>query len=61
MKISLQIKNRISEAIVVTLVKYDSEARVFRKADEDLLYVFQRNYLRMLWVLGSADLTYFKK
>ena len=38
------------EATVVTGVKYGSEAWVFRKADEDLLDVFQRNYLRIVRV-----------
>ena len=35
----------------MTVVKYGSEAEVLRKADEDLLDVFQRNCLRI--VLGT--------
>ena len=35
----------------MTVVKYGSEARVLRKADEDPLDVFQRNCLRI--VLGT--------
>ena len=54
-KISLQTKIRISEATVMTVVKYGSEAWALQKADENLLYVFQRNSLRI--VLGTR-LTY---
>ena len=39
------------EAKVMAVVKYGSEAWVFRKADEDLLDVFERNYLQI--VLGT--------
>ena len=44
----MQIKIRILEA---TVVKYGSEAWALRKADEDLLDVFQRNLLQI--VLGT--------
>ena len=50
-KISLQTKIRILEATVMTVVKYGSEAWTLRKADENLLDVFQRNCLRI--VLGT--------
>ena len=50
-KISLQTKIRMLEAKVMVVVKYGSEAWVFRKADGDLLDVFERNYLRI--VLGA--------
>ena len=50
-KISLQTKIRILEATVMTVVKYGSEAWGLRKADENLLNVFQRNCLRI--VLGT--------
>ena len=50
-KISLQTKIRILEATVMTVIKYSSEARALRKAGENLLDVFQRNYLRI--VLGT--------
>ena len=42
-KIILQTKIRILEATVITVVKNGSEAWAHRKADEDLLDVFQRN------------------
>ena len=47
-KISLQTKIRILEATVMTVVKYGSEAWALRKADENLLDVFQRNCLRII-------------
>ena len=50
-KICLQTKIRILEATVMTVVKYSSEAWALRKADENLLDVFQRNCLRI--VLGT--------
>ena len=50
-KISLQTKIRILEATVMTVVKYGSEAWTLRKADGNLLDVFQRNCLRI--VLGT--------
>ena len=50
-KISLQTKIRILEVRVMTLVKYGSEAWALRNADENLLDVFQRNWLRI--VLGT--------
>ena len=50
-KISLQTQIRILEATVMTVVKYGSEAWTLRKADENLLDVFQRNCLRI--VLGT--------
>ena len=50
-KINLQNKIRILKAIVMTAVKYGSEAWALRKADEDLLYVFKRNC--SLIVLGT--------
>jgi len=50
-KISLKTKIRISEATVMTVVKYGSEAWALQKADENLLDVFQRNCLRI--VLGT--------
>ena len=46
-----QTKIRILEATVMTVVKYSSEAWTLRKADENLLDVFQRNCLRI--VLGT--------
>ena len=51
MKISLQTNIRIFEGTVMTVVKYGSEAWTLRKADEDLLDVFQRDSLRI--VLGT--------
>ena len=50
-KISLQTKIRILEATMMTVVKYGSEAWLFRKADEALQDVFQKDYLRI--VLGT--------
>ena len=50
-KISLQTKVWILEVTVMTVVKYGSEAWALRKADEDLLDLFQRNCLRI--VLGT--------
>ena len=47
----MQTKSRILEATVMTLVKYGFEIREHRKPDDDLLHVFQRNWLRM--VLGT--------
>ena len=44
--ISVHTKIRISEATVMTVVKYGSEAWALRKANKDLLDVFQRNCLR---------------
>ena len=46
-KIILQTKIRILEATVMTVDKYGSEEWALRKADENLLDVFQRNYLRI--------------
>ena len=46
-EISLQTKIRILEATVMTVVKYGSEAWGLRKADEDLLDILQRNFLRI--------------
>ena len=39
-KISQEIKSRILEATVMTVVKYGSEAWTLQKADKDLLHVF---------------------
>ena len=50
-RISLQTNIRILEATVMTVVKYGSEAWALRKADENLLDVFQRNCLQI--VLGT--------
>ena len=50
-KISLQIKIRILETTVMTVVKYGSEPWALRKADENLQDVFQRYCLRI--VLGT--------
>ena len=47
-KISLQTKIRILEATVMKLVKYGSEAWALQKAEENLLDVFQSNYLLIL-------------
>ena len=47
-KISLQAKIRILEATEITVVKYGSEAWALRKADENLLDVFQRNCLQIV-------------
>ena len=49
--ISLHTKIRILETTVMTAVKYGSETWALRKADENLLDVFQRNCLRI--VLGT--------
>ena len=54
-KISLQTKIRILEATVMTVVKYGSEAWALRKADENLLDVFQRNCLRTVLGTGLTD------
>ena len=54
-KISLQTKIRILEAKVMTIVKYGSEAWALRKADENLLDVFQRNYLRFVLGIRLTD------
>ena len=56
-KISLQTKIRILEATVMMVVKYGSEAWALRKANENLLDVFQRNVLRMMfsYVLRMKD------
>ena len=50
-KISLQTKIRILEVIMMTVVKYGSEAWSVGKADVNLLDLFQRNCLRI--VLGT--------
>ena len=47
-KISLQTKIRILKATGTAVAKYGSEAWALRKVDEDLLYVFQRNCLRIV-------------
>ena len=51
MKISLKTKIKISEATVMTVVKYDSVSWALQKTDEDLLDVFQRNCQQI--VLGT--------
>ena len=43
------------KATKMTVVKYGSEAWALRKADEDLLYVFQRNYLRIVLGIRLTD------
>ena len=50
-KTSLQNKIRILEATVMRVVKYGSEAWALRKADDDLLDVFQRHCQQI--VLGT--------
>ena len=47
-KISLQTKIRIMAATATTVVKYGSEKWALRKADKDLLEVFQRNWQRFV-------------
>ena len=54
-KISLQSKIRIFEGTVMTVVKYGSEAWMVRKADEDLLDVFLRNFLLIFLGTRSTD------
>ena len=53
-KISLQIKIRILEAAVMTVVKYGSEYgspnTALQKEDEDFLDVSQRNFLQNVLV-----------
>jgi hypothetical protein len=44
-KISLRTRIRTLEATLRTVVKYGSEAWVIRKTEENLLDVFQKNYL----------------
>ena len=55
MKISTQTKIRILEASLMTVVKYGSEAWTLRKADEDLLDVFQRNCLQIVLSTWLTD------
>ena len=50
-KLSLQTKIRILEATMMAMVNYGSEAWKLQKANEDLLYAFQRNCLQV--VLGN--------
>ena len=54
-KICLRIKVRMLEATVMTVGKYDSEAWSLRKTKEDLLGVFQRNYIRIVLVTRLTD------
>jgi hypothetical protein len=53
-KISLQIKIRIMEGTMMTVVKYGSEAWVLQKVYKDLLDVSQRN---CLWIVLGTWLT----
>jgi len=54
-KTSLQTKIIILKATVMKAVKYDSEAWALRKADEDLLDVFQRNCRRIVLSTRLTD------
>ena len=51
-RIILQTKIKILEAIVMTVVKYGSEAWALRKADENLLDIFQRT---CLWIVLRTE------
>ena len=54
-KMCLQAKIRILEATVMTVVKYDSKMWVLQKAEEDLLDVFQRHCLQIVFGTQLTD------
>ena len=52
---SLKTKTSMLVAIVMTMVKYDSEVWVLRKANEDLLDVLKRNCLQIFICTRLTD------